>query len=287
MRLPFLVLTPACVAVGGATALAAGGPLDLAGGVLALVGAAGGHLAVNLINEWEDFRSGLDVHTERTPFSGGSGALPERPEAQRAVGVAALVALAATVAVGLGLTARVGPGLLALGVPGVAVVLAYTRWLNRDPWASIAAPAFGFGPAMVMGTHLVLAHRLDAAVSLASLVPAGAAAGLLLLNQIPDRVADARVGRRTLPVAAGVAATVRVHGALALATFAVPVVGVVAGVLPPGALAGLLGAPLALRAWQGARRHARDGDALLPALAANVGAAVLTPFAFAAGIALG
>ena len=42
---------------------------------LVLVGGTAAHISVNALNEYLDFRSGLDARTVRTPFSGGSGAL--------------------------------------------------------------------------------------------------------------------------------------------------------------------------------------------------------------------
>jgi len=44
--------------------------------MLALLGAFLAHVSVNTLNEYYDFKSGLDLETIRTPFSGGSGALP-------------------------------------------------------------------------------------------------------------------------------------------------------------------------------------------------------------------
>ncbi len=78
-RLPFLVLTPLCLALGVALLQLQGvapNPQDL---LLILLGALLMHVAVNGFNEYFDFRSGLDLMTRRTPFSGGSGALPAQP----------------------------------------------------------------------------------------------------------------------------------------------------------------------------------------------------------------
>ena len=36
------------------------------------------HISVNVFNEYFDYRSGIDLRTKRTPFSGGSGILPAR-----------------------------------------------------------------------------------------------------------------------------------------------------------------------------------------------------------------
>ena len=44
--------------------------------VLAGFGLVLTHASVNILNDYFDFRSGIDQATKRTPFSGGSGILP-------------------------------------------------------------------------------------------------------------------------------------------------------------------------------------------------------------------
>ena len=79
MRLPFLVLTPACVVLGLGTALWTNSQVNWVHFILVLIGALAAHISVNIFNEYFDFKSGLDSKTVRTPFSGGSGRLPKKP----------------------------------------------------------------------------------------------------------------------------------------------------------------------------------------------------------------
>ncbi|MFW2438612.1 MAG: prenyltransferase, partial [Arenicellales bacterium] len=74
MRVPFLVLTPVCVFLGASTVVLNETNTGLL--MLVLLGALLAHISVNALNEYSDFRSGLDLTTTRTQFSGGSGALP-------------------------------------------------------------------------------------------------------------------------------------------------------------------------------------------------------------------
>ena len=57
------------------------------------------HVSVNAFNEYYDFRSGLDARTRRTPFSGGSGTLPGKPELAGQALATAVVTHLAVVAV--------------------------------------------------------------------------------------------------------------------------------------------------------------------------------------------
>ena len=53
--------------------------------VRVFIGAISAHIGVNTFNEYADFKSGLDSLTRRTPFSGGSGSLPQNPALATAV----------------------------------------------------------------------------------------------------------------------------------------------------------------------------------------------------------
>ncbi len=283
-RPPFLALTPVCVLAGLATARWATGAVAWTDAALALVGALAAHVSVNMLNEYFDFRSGLDARTERTPFSGGSGALPAYPAdatAVLAVGVGALV-LAAVI--GLRFLATRGAALLPLGLAGLVVVAAYTPWITRQPVASLLAPGLGFGPLMVVGTHVALTGEYHRAAWAISLIPFCLVNGLLLLNQFPDVEADRSVGRRHLPMLWGRAAAARVHSMLLAGAYASLGLALALGWLPwPGAL-GALTLPLAVRVAALARRHADDVPALGPALALNVVVTLSTPALVAVGV---
>ena len=94
MRVPFLILTPACVLLGLGTAVWTTGRINIWHFILALIGAISAHISVNAFNEYFDFKSGLDAHTHRTPFSGGSGTLQQHPQAARLALVTAILTFA-------------------------------------------------------------------------------------------------------------------------------------------------------------------------------------------------
>ena len=75
----FLILTPVCISLGLASVLLTEGWVDWGTLAVILIGALMAHVSVNALNEYQDFQSGLDFKTERTPFSGGSGTLVLQP----------------------------------------------------------------------------------------------------------------------------------------------------------------------------------------------------------------
>jgi len=286
LRVPFLLLPPACVAAGAGAAFWRMGRLDWATALLALVGAVCAHASVNALNEYSDFRTGVDARTRRTPFSGGSGTLQRRPAlAGYALGVGLALA-AITAAIGGYLALQIGPILFPLGLGGPAVVLLYTPWLNRKAALCLVAPGLGFGTCMVMGTDVVLGGGYSWTGFFASLVPFFLVNNLLLLNQFPDVEADRAGGRRHLVIAHGLCAGAVVYAVFAVGAFLSVVVGVALGFLPALALIALATLPLAALGARGAFLYAEGSATIVPALAMNVGTTLLTPSLLAVGLFL-
>lgn len=285
-RPPFLVLTPACVALGWACAALSGQAFHWGDALLVLLGALCAHISVNTFNEYFDFRSELDLHTLRTPFSGGSGTLPAHPGLAPATLALALASLLVCMGVGLYFVTRHATQLLPLGVVGVVLIVAYTRWITRSALLCLVAPGLGFGTLMVLGTQLALTGQASTAAWAASAVPFFLVNNLLLLNQFPDVQADAGAGRRHLLVRAGPQVASRYYVGMTVAAYASLVLAVALGWLPAGALAGLLGLALAAPAALDVARRWNDVGALRGAMGRNVGANLATPAFMALGMGL-
>ena len=282
----FLLLAPLCAGLGLAVAWQQGQAPELLHTFLVFLGAVLAHAAVNLLNEYDDFRSGLDMITERTPFSGGSGALPEVPSAARRVLWAGLGTLALVVAIGLYFLWLRGLPLLVLGAAGVVLVLTYTRWITRSPLLCLLAPGMGFGPIMVLGTVIALGGGIDTTALLASLVALLMVSELLLINQIPDAEADRAIGRRHLVITLGPEKAARLVAGLLLASYGVIVADVVSGHLAMTSLIAL--APLPAAIWISLRlpRVLATPDQLNRVLGANVAVLLSTLALLVTGLSL-
>lgn len=284
LRLPFLLLSVASIALGTAAAFAQ--HIDIAPSGLAWVALAAlsAHASVNLLNEYQDFQSGIDLRTERTAFSGGSGGLPANPQFAKTVLYAGIAALLLCLLCGAVLVQQRGPVLLAPGVLGVFLVLTYTRWLNRVPWLCLIAPGLGIGFCMMLGTHLALGGTLAATPLLLATLLFALCNNLLLLNQYPDLKADSEGGRQHLIIAHGIGAGNAAYFGMLLLAVLLLTSGIVLQWLPLAA--GWAGFPLAMMAISlyGAIRHRQDIGKYPIYLALNVGAALLTPAVLAGAI---
>jgi 1,4-dihydroxy-2-naphthoate octaprenyltransferase len=287
MRIPFLVLTPACVSLGVGSAIWTTGEVRVLFVVLALIGALSAHISVNSLNEYFDYRSGLDFRTKRTPFSGGSGVLPENPNTAGYALIIGLVSLALTGIVGIYFIQVWGWRLLPLGLIGLFVIVFYTIWFTARPLLCLAVPGLGFGTLMVMGTDFVLTGSYSCTAFVASLVPFFLVSNLLLLNQFPDVEPDRSVGRRHLPIALGLRRSSLIYGVFLLLSYVSIALGVHLHHLPRFSLIGLFTIAIALPAFAGAYRFGEDIERLIPYLGLNVVVVILTPLLVAAGLFLG
>ncbi len=287
IRPPFLILGPACVLPGIATAVLAGVAIKWWEVLFVLIGAVCAHIGVNVFNEYHDFKSGLDAKTNRTPFSGGSGTLQTYPQlAGKAValGVAATVVAAA---LGLYFVLLGRTLLLAVGGAGVITILLYTPWIVKNSIICLLAPGLGFGTCMVLGAHIALGAPVTWSVFIASLVPFFLVNNLLLLNQFPDVEQDRSVGRKNIIIANGGKTGVVVFIVFLAFCYAAIGIGAATAVLPALSLLGLATLPAGVFAVIRAYRHFSNTEKLLPALGLNVLVANLTPVLMAVGILLG
>jgi 1,4-dihydroxy-2-naphthoate octaprenyltransferase len=285
-RAPFLPLSLLCAILGIACGLHSALPLSPMAAGLALSGALSAHISVNAFNEYFDFRSGLDLHTIRTPFSGGSGALPSAPQHARLALGWAFLTLALTLAIGLYFFFLRGWVLAGLGMTGIVLVVTYTPWIGRFPWLCLLAPGIGFGPVLVSGTCLALFGTVTAASVWTSLLMGLLVSGLLLANQQPDAEIDARFGRRHITIIYGSGFARRVLALLWLAALPLLLAAIFAHALPPSAT--VVALPLLVAAGNAWQLLRLPTTAELPTsiLAHNVMVCLLTPALLAACLVL-
>jgi 1,4-dihydroxy-2-naphthoate octaprenyltransferase len=266
-RAPFLLLPPTLVA-SGAAAAAWDGSFSWPHTIMAVVGLVALHMAVNIFNEWSDMRTGIDLETVRTPFSGGSGTLPAGGMKLQTAFIFGVACSAVGLGIGLWFIPRIGTAIIPLMVLGAICVLAYTDVLARLGIGEIAA-GFGLGAGPVLGAALVQDGTLGNAAVAASIPAFLMTFNLLLLNEFPDEAADQKGGRRNLILIFGRRPAARIYAAAAVLTPISIALSVAAGWLPPSALLGTLPSLLLVKPIQWSMTAALE-PVPIPALGANV-----------------
>jgi 1,4-dihydroxy-2-naphthoate octaprenyltransferase len=280
-RPQFLLLSVFLVLLGTAIAWHEGcfDPLKF---VLTLIGLVLAHASVNVLNDYFDYKSGIDLETTRTPFSGGSGVLPSgllKPKGVYMYGVGCLMV---ALIIGIYLTFISGWQLLPLILLGGPVIYFYTshltKWLVGELWAGL-----GLGTLPVLGTYFVQTGSYSAEAVIASLAPGFLTANLLFLNEFPDIEADKKGGRYNLVIALGLKNASRLYVGFIVLTYLSIISGVVFKLMPPLTLIGFLSIFFAFKGAKVTLKHYDNAQELLPALKANV----LTVLVTDAFVALG
>jgi 1,4-dihydroxy-2-naphthoate octaprenyltransferase len=287
-RAPFLLLPVTLVAAGaGAGAAAYDGRVSLVASVLAVVGLIALHAAVNAFNEASDMKTGIDLHTTRTPFSGGSGTLPAGGMTPAGANVVGIVGSAIGLAIGAYFVWRIGWWPLALFIVlGAISVVFYTQVFARSGVGEIFA-GLGLGLLPVVGSALVQDGVIGPAAWAAGIPAFFMTFNLLLLNEFPDETADRAGGRKNLVLMFGRKGAALIFAVAAIATPLSVLAAVIVGVLPGWVLvATLVGAWFVRPAVQWALTRPEE-PVPIPAMAGNViwNLATNTLIAVALGVA--
>ena len=260
------------------------GYFDLGSALLAFLGLLLAHTSVNTLNDYFDYRSGIDLVTKRTPFSGGSGILAAgllKPEQALWLGLTSFL-----LAVPIGIYFIIIRGWLLLPLLLVAgfCVLLYSPVILKRLWPEWA-PGVALGILPILGIYFAQSGAYTWSVLVAS-VPSGILVhNLLLLNEFPDVEADIKANRKTLPITMGKIPASVVYSVLTGIVYLWIIGGVISDVMPIFSLIALLTFPLSIKAIHGARQH-QDLSKLIPGMANNVLVVLLTQLLLGIGYIL-
>jgi 1,4-dihydroxy-2-naphthoate octaprenyltransferase len=252
--------------------------------ILAFIGLLLCHISVNVLNDYYDYKSGIDLKTKRTPFSGGSGLLPTASLKPQHVFWFAMTCFLLAVPIGIFFVLVSGWLLLPLLIVAAVCILLYTPIFTKLGWPEWA-PGVGLGALPVLGAYFVQTGEYTLPAVIAS-IPSGILVhNLLLLNEFPDVEADKTAGRKTLPITMGGKGAGIFYSALTIILYLWIVAWVIAGLMPVFCLIALLTIPFAVKGIQGALNY-RDESKLIPGMANNVLAVLLTQLLLGIGYIL-
>jgi 1,4-dihydroxy-2-naphthoate octaprenyltransferase len=242
--------------------------------VLAGIGLVLTHASVNILNDYFDFRSGIDQATKRTPFSGGSGILPANLLTPRQVLWLGITTLVLAVPIGIYFIIVSGWLLLPLLIVAVFFIVLYSPLILKHPWPEWAA-GVGLGALPILGMYFVQTEAYTWESVVACVPSALLVHNLLLLNEFPDVEADKLADRKTLPIAIGKKNTASFYIVVNIAVYIWIIAWAAARVLPIWSLLALLSLPLCIKAIKGVIQY-EESAKLMPGMAANIMNVLLT-----------
>jgi 1,4-dihydroxy-2-naphthoate polyprenyltransferase len=281
-RPQFLLLSPILVFLGMAIALY-NGSFNLVYFLLSIAGLTLLHASVNTLNDYSDYKTGIDLKVNRTPFSGGSGLLPSgvlNPKTALWIG---LVTFFLALPIGIYFVIVRGWHLLPLFIIGAVFVLWYTTHITKigGGTAEIAA-GLGLGTLPVFGTYFIIGGVFSWQALYAA-VPSGFLVfNLLHLNEFPDAEADKTANRRTIPIVWGHRAAGIIYSTLVILTYLWVAVGVILKLMPAWSLLCFLTLPIGIKAIKGSLTYKSFAE-LIPAQGANVMIVLLFQFLMGVG----
>jgi 1,4-dihydroxy-2-naphthoate octaprenyltransferase len=237
--------------------------------LLSMIGSLLVHMTVNVINDYYDYVDGIDLNTQRTPFSGGSGVLTSNLLKPKQAFWFATICLLAAIGIGAYFVLVKGwllfPLLLIAGFSSYFYNVYLSKWMIGELFAGL-----NFGPMLVLGSYFVQTGRYSWEALVASLAPGILTANLLILNEFPDREADQKGGRRHWVIMLGKKDAGFLFVALLIASYLCIIIGVLTKMMPTLTLLGLGTIGFGWKAAKGALKYYNDTSRLIPVLGMNV-----------------
>ena len=268
IRIRFLLASVIAVSVGLAVSWWKFQQFDPFYALLTYVGVACLHASVDLLNDYWDYKRGIDKLTRRTPFSGGTGVLPEnllRPSSVYAAGLTFLV-----IGTSIGIYFVFVRGITIAIILAFAVIAIYfysTSIVNAGLGELFVAIK---GAMIVLGTFFVQMAQINVEPLYAGAIVGILSSSVLFVNSFPDHDADKVKGRKTLVIIMGREKASRFFTFFPSIVYALIAAGIIFSILPIYSLICVVAVPLAIRADRILKKEYDDVKALVPAMSSTV-----------------
>ena len=213
--------------------------------ILTMCGVLALHASVDLLNDYWDFKRGIDTKTHRTKMSGGSGVLPEGLLKPAQVYTAGIVFLIIGTAIG-GYFVVTG-GIVIGIILAFAVISIYfysskiVNWRLAELFVAIK------GSMIVIGTYFVQTSQITEQVVLGGIVIGVLSSLVLFITSFPDHDADKAKGRKTLVISLGKQKSCTILWVFPMITYGITITAVFLEIFPVFCLIILSTIPLIIK----------------------------------------
>jgi len=279
IRVRFLLASIIAVSVGLALHWSQNGSLDYFDVILTFAGVLALHASVDLLNDYWDFKRGIDTKTTRTKMSGGTGVLPEgllKPSSVYRAGVVFLI-----IGSLIGSYFVITDGILIAIILGFAILSIYfysTKIVDSGLGEFFVAVK---GSMIVMGTFFIQSGEVTVESILAGIVIGTLSSLVLFIASFPDHDADKSKGRKTLVIVVGKEKAIKLFWLFPLVSYVVILIGVSVNLFPLLSLISLLSFPLMIKSGLGLQKNYDAIDNLVPFMSSTLQFSRLTGILFA------
>ena len=278
IRVRFLLASVIAVLVGLALNWSQNGSIEFFDAFLTFAGVMALHASVDLLNDYWDFKRGIDTKTTRTKMSGGTGVLPEgllKPSSVYRAGVFFLVLGAL-----IGSYFVITYGILIAVILGFAILSIYfysTKIVDSGLGEFFVAVK---GSMIVIGTFYIQSGEVNTESILAGIVIGTLSSLVLFIASFPDHDADKSKGRKTLVITVGKEKAQKLFWIFPLFAYGVIVIGVVLNYLPVFTLISLMSFPLIIKSGIGLQKNYDSVENLVPYMSSTLKFSRLTGILF-------
>ena len=279
IRVRFLLASIIAVSVGLALHWSQNGSIDYLDLILTFAGVMALHASVDLLNDYWDFKRGIDTKTTRTKMSGGTGVLPEgllKPSSVYRAGVAFLI-----IGSLIGSYFVMTHGILIAIILGFAILSIYfysTKIVDSGLGEFFVAVK---GSMIVIGTFFIQSGDVNIESILAGIVIGTLSSLVLFIASFPDHDADKSKGRKTLVIVVGKKKAIKIFWIFPLISYVVIIIGVSVSLFPVLSLITLLSFPLIIKSGLGLQKNFDAIDELVPYMSSTLKFSRITGVLFA------
>ena len=278
IRVRFLLASVIAVSVGLALNWTNTGSISYFDAILTFAGVMALHASVDLLNDFWDFKRGIDTKTTRTKMSGGTGVLPEgllKPSSVYRAGVLFLI-----IGSLIGSYFVITYGILIAIILGFAILSIYF-YSTKIVDSGLGEFFVGVkGSMIVIGTFFIQYGQVNLESILAGIVVGILSSLVLFIASFPDHDADKSKGRKTLVITVGKEKARKLFWIFPLFAYGVIVIGVMLNYLPVLTLISLVSLPLIIKSGIGLQKNYDSVDNLVPYMTSTLKFSRLTGILF-------
>jgi 1,4-dihydroxy-2-naphthoate polyprenyltransferase len=252
IRIKFLLASIIAVTNGIAISYWKTGELDFGYAILTYFGIIFLHISVDLLNDYWDFKRGIDTNTKRTKYSGGTGVIPENLINSKLIYCAGVIFLILGGLIGLYFVTIKGTIILILLIFAIISIYFYsTNIVNAGLGELFVAIK---GSMIVLGSYYIQSDQIDLTSIYVGIIIGLLSAVVLLVTSFPDYEADKKSGRRTLVIVMGKENSIKLFITIVTITYAMIIGGSIFNVMTIFSTIALLSLPFAFKAALKLRR---------------------------------
>jgi len=252
IRIKFLLASIIAVTNGIAISYWKTGELDFGYAILTYFGVICLHISVDLLNDYWDFKRGIDTNTKRTKYSGGTGVIPENLINSKLIYCAGVIFLILGGMIGLYFVTIKGIIILILLIFAIISIYFYsTNIVNAGLGELFVAIK---GSMIVLGSYYIQSDQIDLTSIYVGIIIGLLSSVVLLVTSFPDYEADKKSGRRTLVIVMGKENSIKLFITIVTITYAMIIGGSIFNVMTIFSTIALLSLPFAFKAVLKLRR---------------------------------